>query len=106
MILSFNYNSDGFCEVVTKIHGSLKDAVPRSNSLNIITIVDSTKTSSIIAIKCYDGILKIIPITANMNDSKQLNISTIRMEDLNVIDMVFLPGQDCSTIGILIKVIC
>jgi hypothetical protein len=27
------------------------------------------------------------------------------MEDLNVIDMVFLPNQDCSTLGILIKVI-
>jgi hypothetical protein len=27
------------------------------------------------------------------------------MEDLNVIDMVFLPGQETSTIAILIKVI-
>ena len=26
------------------------------------------------------------------------------MEDLNVIDMVFLPNQECSNIGILIKV--
>jgi len=26
------------------------------------------------------------------------------MEDLNVIDMIFLPGQEISTIAILIKV--
>jgi hypothetical protein len=76
MILSFEYNSDGFCDLITKTHGNFKDTVPRNSSINLITIVDSSKSTSLIAIKCYDGILKIIPITGS--DSKQLNISTIR----------------------------
>lgn len=104
MVLSFDYDQDGFCEVITKLHGNFKDTVPRNSSQNIITIVDTTKSTSIIAIKCYDGILKVIPVS--VSDSKPLNVSTIRMEDLNVIDMVFLPGQECSTIGILIKNPC
>ncbi len=76
MILSFEYNADGFCDVQTKIHGSFKDTVPRNSSINTITIIDSFKTNPIIAIKCYDGIIKIIPIMGS--DSKQLNVSTIR----------------------------
>ena len=76
MILSFEYNPDGFCDVLTKIHGNFKDTVPRNSSINIITIVDSAKSNSIIAIKCYDGILKIIPVSGS--ESKQLNVSTIR----------------------------
>lgn len=101
MVLSLEYNADGFCDVITKIHGNFKDSVPRNSSLNVITIVESSKSSSVIAIKCYDGILKIIPVTNG--DNKALNISTIRMDDLNVIDMVFLPGHETPTIGILIK---
>jgi len=76
MILSFDNNTSDFCEVRTQSHGSFKDTVPRNSSLNVITIVDSNKSSSIIAIKCYDGILKIIPAAGN--DAKQLNVSTIR----------------------------
>lgn len=76
MVLSLEYNADGFCDVITKIHGNFKDSVPRNSSLNVITIVESSKSSSVIAIKCYDGILKIIPVTNG--DNKALNISTIR----------------------------
>ena len=76
MILSFEFSDCGLCEVKTQSQGSFKDTVPRSASLNMLTIVDSLKSTSIIAIKCYDGILKIIP--ASGSDAKQLNVSTIR----------------------------
>lgn len=75
MILSCEYNPDGSCDIITKTHGNFKDAVPRNSSVNTIVIIDSTKSSSMIAIKCYDGILKMIPISS---DNKQLNVSTIR----------------------------
>lgn len=102
MILSCEYNSDGTCDIITKTHGNFRDSVPRSSSINTIVIVDSVKSSSMIAIKCYDGILKTVPISS---ESKQLNVSTIRMEDLNVIDMVFMSGQNAApTIGVLVTV--
>jgi hypothetical protein len=75
MILSCEYNSEGSCDIITKTHGSFKDAVPRNSSINTIVVIDSLKSSSLIVIKCYDGILKTIPISG---DNKQLNVSTIR----------------------------
>ena len=81
MILSCEYNSDGVCEVITKTHGSFKDAVPRNSSINTIVVVDSFKSSSLIVIKCYDGILKTIPV---LSDSRQLNVSTIRLVKLKI----------------------
>lgn len=76
MILSYDYNENGSCDVQTISEGSFKDTVPRNSSLNVITIVDSSKPTSIIAIKCYDGILKIIPVSGR--DTKKINVSTIR----------------------------
>ena len=74
MILSCENNADGSCDIITKTHGSFKDAVPRNSSINTIVLFDALKSSSVIVIKCYDGIIKTIPVA----DNKQLNITTIR----------------------------
>ena len=63
------------CEVVTRTFGNFKDAIPRNSSTHMICIVDSSRPAPLVAIKCYDGILKLIPINS---DSKQLSISSIR----------------------------
>jgi hypothetical protein len=73
MVLSCEHNSDGAYDIITRTHGNIKDIVPRNSSLQMITIVDSAK--QLIAVKCYDGILKTIPINS---DNKTLNTSTLR----------------------------
>ena len=77
MILTCELNADGLTyDIITKAHGNFKDTVPRQSSIHMITAVDSTtKSTPLIAIKCYDGILKTIQL---FNDSKQLNVSTMR----------------------------
>jgi hypothetical protein len=75
MILSCEKNGEGAYDILTKSHGNFKDTVSRSSSVNIITIVDYTKSSPLIAIKCYDGILKTIQLSSEL---KQLNVSTLR----------------------------
>jgi hypothetical protein len=73
MILSCELNSDGVYDIITKSHGNIKDIIPRTSSTHTITIVDSTH--QLVAIKCYDGLLKTISVH---NDHKQLNVSTLR----------------------------
>ena len=82
MILTCELNADGLTyDIITKAHGNFKDTVPRQSSIHMITAVDSTtKSTPLIAIKCYDGILKTIQL---FNDSKQLNVSTMRSVKLS-----------------------
>jgi hypothetical protein len=101
MVLSCEENNDGIYEILTRTHGNFKDSVPRNSSIRMITIVDSHRSNPLIAIKCYDGILKTIQITS---EYKQLNVSTLRMEDINIIDLVFLNGYNNPTIGLICKV--
>lgn len=73
MVLSFDLNSNGFLEVITKSLGSVKDPIPRQSATHMITVVDESR--NIVAIKCYDGILK----TLNLNsEHKQLSLSNLR----------------------------
>lgn len=73
MVLSCETHSEGSYDIVTRSHGNIKDTIPRASSTHMITVVDPSK--HLIAIKCYDGILK----TFNINsDNKQLNVSTLR----------------------------
>lgn len=122
MILSCEKNADGSTyDVITRAHGDFKDVVPRVSTTSTITIVDPIR--QLIAIKCYDGVLKLIPANMITGDNKTLNTSNLRlcgqyassnlsiiinfnyrMEDLNVIDMKFLHGCSNSTIALLAKV--
>ncbi len=68
-----NTNSSHSYDIITRVHGNLKDTVSRPAQMHYICSVDPT--SSLIAVKCYDAVLKLIPITA---DSKQLNVTTTR----------------------------
>lgn len=73
MILACELNSDGGLDVITKTHGNFKDTIPRNSGTQMLTVVDSQH--QLIAIKCYDGILKVLDTSC---ESKQLNLSTLR----------------------------
>ena len=73
MVLSCDTNEDGTYEIVTRAHGNLKEQVSRTSQPRVICAIDSL--SSLIAVKSYDGIIKMIPIG---NECKQLNVSTLR----------------------------
>lgn len=73
MILACDLNSEGSIDIITKTHGNFKDTIPRNSSTQMMTVVDSQ--NQLIAIKCYDGILKILDMNV---ESKQLNWSTLR----------------------------
>ncbi len=75
MVLSFETSNDGITYDITRTHGNFRDTIPRCSTTRMITCVDHSKSSPIIAIKCYDGLLKTIPVNS---DSKQLNMATIR----------------------------
>lgn len=75
MVLTCERNSDNTYDIVTRTHGSLKETIPRTSSTRMITVVDSSRPNPIVAIKCYDGLLKTIPISS---EHKQLNVSTLR----------------------------
>ncbi|CAF0930077.1 unnamed protein product [Brachionus calyciflorus] len=99
IVLTCEMNQNGTLEVVTKSHGCVKDTIPRQSSTHMITIVDNTR--NLVAIKCYDGILKTFSLNS---DNKQLNLSSLRMIDLNVIDLIFLKNEsDSSVLGLLCK---
>jgi DNA damage-binding protein 1 len=98
MILSCETNSDGSLEVITKMHGNFKETIPRNSVTHMLTVVDLP--NQLIAVKCYDGLLKILDMST---DSKQLNLSTIRMTDLNVIDLAFLQGYTRPTVALICK---
>lgn len=73
MILSCESQSEGTYNIITRSHGNIKDTIPRASSTQIITVVDQNKY--LIAIKCYDGILKLFNLSC---DSKSLNVTTSR----------------------------
>jgi hypothetical protein len=73
MVLSCETNDDGTYEIVTRAHGNLKEQVSRASQTRVICAVDPYST--LIAVKSYDGIIKMIPIG---NECKQLNVQTLR----------------------------
>ncbi len=88
MILSCesNQNTDHHSyELQTKVHGNLKDTVSRPAQINYICSIDPT--SSLVAVKCYDAVLKLITISA---DSKQLNVTTTRYNNNLTVLLTFL----------------
>jgi hypothetical protein len=81
MVLTCEKSADGNSyDIITRTHGNIKDTVSRNSSTHMITIVkNNEKGTPIVAIKCYDGILKIIPLNS---ESKQLNVTTLRFETI------------------------
>lgn len=73
MVLSCETNEDGTYDILTRAHGNLKESVTRVSQTRVICSIDPL--SSIIAVKAYDGIIKMIPIG---NECKQLNVCTMR----------------------------
>lgn len=102
MVLTCELNADGLTyDIITRAHGNFKNTIPRQSSIHMITAVDcTTKATPLIAIKCYDGVLKTIPL---FHDSKQLDILNMAMDDLNVIDFQFLNCYENYTIGLVTK---
>jgi DNA damage-binding protein 1 len=107
MLLSCEKNSEtGGFEITTQICGNFKENIPRSSSTQVITVLrqKTDKNPPIIAIKCYDGILKTVCLpldTTTGTASNKMNINSLRMDDLNVINLVFLNGYENPTIGMV-----
>lgn len=73
MILACEPNADGSLDVITRTHGNFQDTIPRNSNTQMLTVVDLQ--NQLIAVKCYDGILKLLDTSC---ESKQLNLSTLR----------------------------
>lgn len=74
MVLSFETTTDGITYETTRVHGNFRDTIPRCSTTRMITCVDQSKSAPLIAIKCYDGLLKTMLISSEL----KLAISTIR----------------------------
>ncbi|XP_037087603.1 DNA damage-binding protein 1-like [Pollicipes pollicipes] len=80
-------------EVVTKVHGNVADRIGKPAETGIIGIIDPE--ARCIALRLYDGILKIIPLE---KESSELKAYNIRLEELTVQDIEFLYGCPNPTV--------
>ncbi|EIE24281.1 hypothetical protein COCSUDRAFT_28729 [Coccomyxa subellipsoidea C-169] len=83
-------------ELVTRANGDIEDQVGRPCDNGQIGIVDPG--CRMIGLHLYDGLFKVIPI----DDKGQLHEAfNMRIDELNVIDMIFLEGCAKPTIAVL-----
>lgn len=103
-ILTHKYNAaileciedgDGF-EIVTRAHGNVSDAIARPSETGSIGIIDPL--CRVIALRLYDGLLKVIPLE---RDIKELKAFNLRMEELLVHDIQFLYGYANPTLALV-----
>ncbi|XP_043235477.1 DNA damage-binding protein 1-like isoform X1 [Amphibalanus amphitrite] len=83
-------------EIVTKVHGNVADRIGKPAETGIIGIIDPE--SRCIALRLYDGILKIIPLEKESGELKAYNI---RLEELTVQDIEFLYGCANPTVVLI-----
>lgn len=62
MILECVQTDSGDMEIVTKAYGNISDQIGRASDIGTIAIIDPT--ASVIGLKLYDGLFKIIPLDA------------------------------------------
>lgn len=90
--------SSGTIELKTKARGGFKDTIPRGSCTSMLTVVDPEH--QLIAIKCYDGILKLLD---TRETKSELKLETLRMNDLNVIDITFVQGLSQAALAVVSK---
>jgi DNA damage-binding protein 1 len=82
-------------QMVTIQSGKVKDRIGRPSECGTLAIV--APNAKIIAIHVYDGLLKIIPVGKTASD-RPFNV---KLEELSILDMVFLHGMSSPTICLL-----
>eukprot|EP00958_Prasinococcus_capsulatus_P013243 scaffold1343_cov369-Prasinococcus_capsulatus_cf.AAC.10 len=83
-------------ELVTRANGNLEDRVGRATDNGQIGVIDPEHR--LIGLHLYDGLLKVIPIDAKGQLKDAFNV---RLEELQVIDIIFLHGLSKPTIAVL-----
>ena len=84
-------------EIVTKANGDLSDRIGRPADSGPIAIMEPR--CRLIGLHLYDGLFKVIPATpSGALDKEAFNI---RLEELQVIDLVFLHGLPKPTLALL-----
>ncbi|TDH74292.1 uncharacterized protein CCR75_001185 [Bremia lactucae] len=84
-------------QVVTKAHGSIRDAIGRSSE--IVTSGNIDPEGRLIGMNLYEGYFKVIPIDTTKGMLK--DTFNIRLDELRVIDIKFLYGYVKPTICVL-----
>ena len=82
--------------IVTRASGSVKDRIGKEVDGGGLGIVDPE--SRMVGLQLYEGFLKVLPIEPDGSLSDAINI---RMEEIDVLDMVFLHGMPKPTIAVL-----
>lgn len=89
MILECKTTGDHI-EILTKAHGNIADRIGKQAETGILAVIDPK--ARVIGMRLYDGLFKIIPLD---KDTVELKATSLRMEEMNVLDVEFLHG--CST---------
>lgn len=84
-------------QVVTKAHGSVRDAIGRSSE--IVTTGNIDPEGRLIGMNLYEGYFKVIPIDSTKGQLRET--FNIRLDELRVIDIKFLHGYNKPTICVL-----
>lgn len=84
-------------QVVTKAHGSVRDAIGRSSET--VTTDNIDPEGRLIGMNLYEGYFKVIPIDAAKGQLRET--FNIRLDELRVIDIKFLHGYAKPTICVL-----
>ncbi|BFZ05163.1 hypothetical protein BsWGS_08202 [Bradybaena similaris] len=95
MILECQVDGENI-EIITRAHGNVQDRIGRLSETGIIGIIDPE--CRVIGLRLYDGLFKIIPLE---KENKELKAFSIRLEELNVIDMAFLYGCQNPTVALI-----
>eukprot|EP01134_Creolimax_fragrantissima_P006011 CFRG6011T1 len=92
-VLSYNEQT---CEINTRAAGEAKDRVGRAAESGMIGMIDPL--CQMIGLRIYNGVYKVIPVNKKGALSDAYNV---RLDELSVLDMVFLHGYPRPTMLVL-----
>lgn len=95
MILECKSCDNGF-DIVTKAHGYVADRIGKPAETGIIAVIDPK--ARLIGMRLYEGLFKIIPLD---KDAMELKATSLRMEEMHVIDAEFLHGCTIPTLIVI-----
>ena len=94
-VLSFDRTTQ---EIVTRAYGNTQDRVGVVSDIGQLTIIDPQTRA--VGMHIYDGVFKVIPINETQQFMEAFNT---RLEDPNVLDIVFMHGTTLPTIAVLFE---
>uniref|UniRef100_A0A915J2E8 DNA damage-binding protein 1 n=1 Tax=Romanomermis culicivorax TaxID=13658 RepID=A0A915J2E8_ROMCU len=100
-ILTAKYNAailewrkDG--EIITRAYGNVAENTGRPSEMGMIAIIDPE--CKLIGLRLVDGLFKVLQW---QSDSRELKLTSLRMEQINVLDITFLHGYSKPTIAFI-----